>query len=164
MCFCRWDCFDFWVMSRLTKWKLEKAKVKVVFRLQFHATHVSQLTNNLIRRSLVYPHIITHLASSSFKYSSLLPIVVALCSNAVGVELREFLSSSIRCWWCVLAECFVYIIKGSTSGMGQTIHIVYSRWLCKSYIENNESTCEKWNLQVGGSDLWNYKAASGYKD
>ncbi|CAN8304474.1 unnamed protein product [Cochlearia groenlandica] len=29
-------------MSRLTKWKLEKAKVKVVFRLQFHATHVPQ--------------------------------------------------------------------------------------------------------------------------
>ncbi|ESQ34588.1 hypothetical protein EUTSA_v10006527mg [Eutrema salsugineum] len=27
-------------MSRLAKWKLEKAKVKVVFRLQFHATHV----------------------------------------------------------------------------------------------------------------------------
>ncbi|CAN6880783.1 unnamed protein product [Brassica oleracea] len=30
------------VMSRLAKWKLEKAKVKVVFRLQFHATHVPQ--------------------------------------------------------------------------------------------------------------------------
>ncbi|CAH2033585.1 unnamed protein product [Thlaspi arvense] len=29
-------------MSRPTKWKLEKAKVKVVFRLQFHATHVPQ--------------------------------------------------------------------------------------------------------------------------
>ncbi|KAJ0257588.1 Sporulation-specific protein [Hirschfeldia incana] len=29
-------------MSRLAKWKLEKAKVKVVFRLQFHATHVPQ--------------------------------------------------------------------------------------------------------------------------
>lgn len=28
-------------MSRITKWKLEKTKVKVVFRLQFHATHVS---------------------------------------------------------------------------------------------------------------------------
>lgn len=27
-------------MSRVTKWKLEKAKVKVVFRLQFHATHI----------------------------------------------------------------------------------------------------------------------------
>lgn len=30
-------------MSRIAKWKLEKTKVKVVFRLQFHATHVSQL-------------------------------------------------------------------------------------------------------------------------
>uniref|UniRef100_A0A1J3GM50 C2 NT-type domain-containing protein n=1 Tax=Noccaea caerulescens TaxID=107243 RepID=A0A1J3GM50_NOCCA len=29
-------------MSRLAKWKLEKAKVKVVFRLQFQATHVPQ--------------------------------------------------------------------------------------------------------------------------
>ncbi|XP_024969082.1 WEB family protein At4g27595, chloroplastic [Cynara cardunculus var. scolymus] len=29
-------------MSRVTKWKLEKAKVKVVFRLQFHATHIPQ--------------------------------------------------------------------------------------------------------------------------
>lgn len=29
-------------MSRVSKWKLEKAKVKVVFRLQFHATHVPQ--------------------------------------------------------------------------------------------------------------------------
>ncbi|KAL6296933.1 hypothetical protein ACE6H2_005075 [Prunus campanulata] len=29
-------------MSRITKWKLEKTKVKVVFRLQFHATHVPQ--------------------------------------------------------------------------------------------------------------------------
>ncbi|KAG5385710.1 hypothetical protein IGI04_037180 [Brassica rapa subsp. trilocularis] len=29
-------------MSRLAKWKLEKAKVKVVFRVQFHATHVPQ--------------------------------------------------------------------------------------------------------------------------
>ncbi|KAF9608198.1 hypothetical protein IFM89_007820 [Coptis chinensis] len=29
-------------MSRTTKWKLEKMKVKVVFRLQFHATHIPQ--------------------------------------------------------------------------------------------------------------------------
>ncbi|XP_071923767.1 uncharacterized protein [Coffea arabica] len=29
-------------MSRVTKWKLEKNKVKVVFRLQFHATHIPQ--------------------------------------------------------------------------------------------------------------------------
>ncbi|CAH9128270.1 unnamed protein product [Cuscuta epithymum] len=29
-------------MSRNTKWKLEKNKVKVVFRLQFHATHIPQ--------------------------------------------------------------------------------------------------------------------------
>ncbi|CAL1362775.1 unnamed protein product [Linum trigynum] len=29
-------------MSRITKWKTEKTKVKVVFRLQFHATHVPQ--------------------------------------------------------------------------------------------------------------------------
>lgn len=29
-------------MSRLSKWKLEKTKVKVVFRLQFHATHIPQ--------------------------------------------------------------------------------------------------------------------------
>ncbi|XP_019175194.1 PREDICTED: putative leucine-rich repeat-containing protein DDB_G0290503 isoform X2 [Ipomoea nil] len=29
-------------MSRITKWKLEKNKVKVVFRLQFHATHIPQ--------------------------------------------------------------------------------------------------------------------------
>ncbi|KAG8660427.1 interaptin [Manihot esculenta] len=29
-------------MSRITKWKLEKTKVKVVFRLQFHATHIPQ--------------------------------------------------------------------------------------------------------------------------
>ncbi|KAJ9545912.1 hypothetical protein OSB04_025619 [Centaurea solstitialis] len=29
-------------MSRATKWKLEKAKVKVVFRLQFHATNIPQ--------------------------------------------------------------------------------------------------------------------------
>ncbi|XP_075522940.1 uncharacterized protein LOC142555751 [Primulina tabacum] len=29
-------------MSKITKWKLEKTKVKVVFRLQFHATHVPQ--------------------------------------------------------------------------------------------------------------------------
>ncbi|GAB4861019.1 hypothetical protein Ancab_036181 [Ancistrocladus abbreviatus] len=29
-------------MSSVTKWKLEKAKVKVVFRLQFHATHIPQ--------------------------------------------------------------------------------------------------------------------------
>lgn len=27
-------------MSRIPKWKNEKTKVKVVFRLQFHATHV----------------------------------------------------------------------------------------------------------------------------
>ncbi|GMH01091.1 hypothetical protein Nepgr_002930 [Nepenthes gracilis] len=27
-------------MSRITKWKIEKTKVKVVFRLQFHATHI----------------------------------------------------------------------------------------------------------------------------
>uniref|UniRef100_A0A2P2LUH4 Golgin subfamily B member 1-like n=1 Tax=Rhizophora mucronata TaxID=61149 RepID=A0A2P2LUH4_RHIMU len=29
-------------MSRITKWKLEKTKVKLVFRLQFHATHIPQ--------------------------------------------------------------------------------------------------------------------------
>ncbi|XP_073021991.1 uncharacterized protein [Primulina eburnea] len=29
-------------MSKITKWKLDKTKVKVVFRLQFHATHVPQ--------------------------------------------------------------------------------------------------------------------------
>ncbi|CAN6466017.1 unnamed protein product [Victoria cruziana] len=29
-------------MSKITKWKSEKTKVKVVFRLQFHATHVPQ--------------------------------------------------------------------------------------------------------------------------
>ncbi|KAL6962630.1 hypothetical protein U1Q18_037589 [Sarracenia purpurea var. burkii] len=29
-------------MSRVGKWKLEKTKVKVVFRLQFHATHIPQ--------------------------------------------------------------------------------------------------------------------------
>lgn len=29
-------------MSRIPKWKVEKAKVKVVFRLQFHATHIPQ--------------------------------------------------------------------------------------------------------------------------
>ncbi|MCE3215152.1 hypothetical protein HAX54_001000 [Datura stramonium] len=29
-------------MSRITKWKLEKNKVKVVFRLQFNATHIPQ--------------------------------------------------------------------------------------------------------------------------
>ncbi|KAL1344573.1 hypothetical protein HN51_018454 [Arachis hypogaea] len=29
-------------MSRITKWKVEKTKVKVVFRLQFHATHIPQ--------------------------------------------------------------------------------------------------------------------------
>ncbi|CAI9116371.1 OLC1v1017497C1 [Oldenlandia corymbosa var. corymbosa] len=29
-------------MSRVTKWKLEKTKLKVVFRLQFHATHIPQ--------------------------------------------------------------------------------------------------------------------------
>lgn len=31
-------------MSRITKWKLEKNKVKVVFRLQFNATHVRSNT------------------------------------------------------------------------------------------------------------------------
>ncbi|KAG6579019.1 hypothetical protein SDJN03_23467, partial [Cucurbita argyrosperma subsp. sororia] len=30
-------------MSRIAKWKLEKTKVKVVFRLQFYATHIPQL-------------------------------------------------------------------------------------------------------------------------
>ncbi|KAK9740749.1 hypothetical protein RND81_03G057600 [Saponaria officinalis] len=35
-------------MSRNTRWKLEKTKVKVVFRLQFHATHIPQTGwNNL---------------------------------------------------------------------------------------------------------------------
>ncbi|KAK4803233.1 hypothetical protein SAY86_001436 [Trapa natans] len=29
-------------MSRITRWKLEKTKTKVVFRLQFHATHIPQ--------------------------------------------------------------------------------------------------------------------------
>ncbi|XP_076890810.1 uncharacterized protein LOC143542019 isoform X2 [Bidens hawaiensis] len=29
-------------MSRVAKWKVEKAKVKVVFRLQFHASHIPQ--------------------------------------------------------------------------------------------------------------------------
>ncbi|XP_014501037.1 putative leucine-rich repeat-containing protein DDB_G0290503 [Vigna radiata var. radiata] len=29
-------------MSRVTRWKIEKTKVKVVFRLQFHATHIPQ--------------------------------------------------------------------------------------------------------------------------
>ncbi|XVE95362.1 hypothetical protein REPUB_Repub02eG0090400 [Reevesia pubescens] len=29
-------------MSRITKWKFEKTKIKVVFRLQFHATHIPQ--------------------------------------------------------------------------------------------------------------------------
>ncbi|KAL5779601.1 hypothetical protein ACOSQ2_010338 [Xanthoceras sorbifolium] len=29
-------------MSRIAKWKLDKTKVKVVFRLQFHATHIPQ--------------------------------------------------------------------------------------------------------------------------
>ncbi|XVF64707.1 hypothetical protein PTKIN_Ptkin09bG0189000 [Pterospermum kingtungense] len=28
------------VMSRITNWKIEKTKIKVVFRLQFHATHI----------------------------------------------------------------------------------------------------------------------------
>jgi hypothetical protein len=31
-------------MSRIAKWKLEKTKVKVIFRLQFHATHVSKIS------------------------------------------------------------------------------------------------------------------------
>ncbi|XVE55438.1 hypothetical protein DITRI_Ditri03aG0158600 [Diplodiscus trichospermus] len=29
-------------MSRITRWKIEKTKIKVVFRLQFHATHIPQ--------------------------------------------------------------------------------------------------------------------------
>ncbi|XP_039003425.1 LOW QUALITY PROTEIN: GRIP and coiled-coil domain-containing protein 2-like [Hibiscus syriacus] len=29
-------------MSRIPKWKIEKTKIKVVFRLQFHATHIPQ--------------------------------------------------------------------------------------------------------------------------
>ncbi|KAK8704346.1 hypothetical protein V6N13_047973 [Hibiscus sabdariffa] len=29
-------------MSRIVKWKIEKTKIKVVFRLQFHATHIPQ--------------------------------------------------------------------------------------------------------------------------
>ncbi|XWS25241.1 hypothetical protein CRYUN_Cryun27aG0052500 [Craigia yunnanensis] len=29
-------------MSRIAKWKIEKTKIKVVFRLQFHATHIPQ--------------------------------------------------------------------------------------------------------------------------
>ncbi|KAL4311438.1 hypothetical protein GQ457_01G027690 [Hibiscus cannabinus] len=29
-------------MSRITKWKIEKTKIKVVFRLQFHTTHIPQ--------------------------------------------------------------------------------------------------------------------------
>lgn len=35
-------------MSRVAKWKLEKTKVKVVFRLQFHATHVCFIVCYLI--------------------------------------------------------------------------------------------------------------------
>lgn len=35
-------------MSRAPKWKIEKTKVKVVFRLQFHATNVSYHTFTLI--------------------------------------------------------------------------------------------------------------------
>ena len=34
-------------MSRVTRWKNEKTKVKVVFRLQFHATHVRFDLNNV---------------------------------------------------------------------------------------------------------------------
>lgn len=34
-------CLVLGKMSKTTKWKPEKTKVKVVFRLQFHATHVS---------------------------------------------------------------------------------------------------------------------------
>ncbi|KAF7829900.1 restin-like protein [Senna tora] len=34
-------------MSRITKWKIEKTKVKVVFRLQFHATHIPQSWDKL---------------------------------------------------------------------------------------------------------------------
>ncbi|GJW00536.1 putative leucine-rich repeat-containing protein [Tanacetum coccineum] len=33
---------DYAIMSKVTKWKPERAKVKVVFRLQFHATHIPQ--------------------------------------------------------------------------------------------------------------------------
>ncbi|CAL9101741.1 unnamed protein product [Musa textilis] len=33
---------DSGTMSRIPKWKIEKTKVKVVFRLQFHATHIPQ--------------------------------------------------------------------------------------------------------------------------
>ncbi|XP_010692592.1 uncharacterized protein LOC104905685 isoform X2 [Beta vulgaris subsp. vulgaris] len=40
-------------MSRATKWKPDKAKVKVVFRLQFHATHISQTGWNNLFISLV---------------------------------------------------------------------------------------------------------------
>jgi hypothetical protein len=35
-------------MSRITKWELEKTKVKVVFRLQFHATQVRFGLNNML--------------------------------------------------------------------------------------------------------------------
>ncbi|KAL2894355.1 Ninein-like protein [Bienertia sinuspersici] len=40
-------------MSRATKWKLDKTKVKVVFRLQFHATHIPQTGWNNLFISLV---------------------------------------------------------------------------------------------------------------
>lgn len=40
-------------MSRASKWKLDKTKVKVVFRLQFHATHIPQSGWNNLFISLV---------------------------------------------------------------------------------------------------------------
>lgn len=60
----RWS-INFPVMSRISKWKLEKTKVKVVFRLQFHATHVSFLLT-LLKFEQLQDIVIILLLSISF--------------------------------------------------------------------------------------------------
>lgn len=60
-------------MSRISKWKLEKTKVKVVFRLQFHATHVS-FPLTLLKFEQLQDIVIILLLSISF----LIPFLISL--------------------------------------------------------------------------------------
>lgn len=71
-------------MSRVAKWKLEKTKVKVVFRLQFHATHV--------RMFALYDFNAVHCWSHRHKYNYFSPLfmesfLALLTVFLVGVSL-----------------------------------------------------------------------------
>lgn len=78
-------------MSRIAKWKLEKTKVKVVFRLQFHATHVSQLISSADTLHIYFSFLsVFFLASRCLVFENMAP--VHYCFHVMTATKTEHIS------------------------------------------------------------------------